>query len=136
MRDDNINHPWPFPQVLADEILSLRVSPEGIGLDQACINQKDGEENSNLISSMDIIYSSARRLVIVLEDVVLSEGHVQLVRRHTDTLLSSNSEMLSETPDLPIDFMHKLPEHSGLRGLGAFMNFKQLDTTCLTEPQL
>ncbi len=57
---------------MADAILSLRTSgDEGVWLDKLCINQSDESEKAIAIGAMDVVYRSARRLVILLEDVQL-----------------------------------------------------------------
>jgi Heterokaryon incompatibility protein (HET) len=57
---------------MADAVLSLRTSgDEGVWLDKLCINQSDEREKAVAIGAMDVVYRSARRLVILLEDVQL-----------------------------------------------------------------
>lgn len=61
-------------------ILRLRQSDEeGIWIDQLCIRQDDEKEKQEAISSMDLIYQSARLVLIVLEDICLSEADVKVV---------------------------------------------------------
>lgn len=57
---------------MADAVLSLRTSgDEGVWLDKLCINQSDESEKVIAVGAMDVVYRSARRLVILLKDVQL-----------------------------------------------------------------
>jgi hypothetical protein len=51
----------------------LRASEEGIWLDQLCINQENEMDKKIHVGAMDMIYRSARRVVILLEDIQLTE---------------------------------------------------------------
>ena len=54
--------------------MAHRQSPaEGVRLAQPCINQADDAEKEVSIGSMGILYRSAHRLVILLEDIQLIE---------------------------------------------------------------
>ncbi|KAK4184207.1 heterokaryon incompatibility protein-domain-containing protein [Podospora australis] len=64
---------WEISVPMMQAVLDLRtLSNEGIWLDKLCINQKDTDDKTLHIASMDTIYRSARRLVILLEDVQLT----------------------------------------------------------------
>ena len=64
---------WEVSKPMVDAIMGLRQSPdEGVWLDKLCINQGDEGEKRVHIGAMDTIYKSARRMVILLEDVQLS----------------------------------------------------------------
>jgi Heterokaryon incompatibility protein (HET) len=65
---------WKISQSMANAVLSLRSPDEGVWLDKLCINQSDDSEKAVAIGSMDIVYRSARRLLILLEDVQLDAG--------------------------------------------------------------
>ena len=60
---------------MVNKILSLRgPENEGVWLDKLCIDQNENEDEKKIaIGSMDVIYRSARRLLILLEDVQLNE---------------------------------------------------------------
>ncbi|KKY37907.1 hypothetical protein UCDDA912_g02124 [Diaporthe ampelina] len=74
---------WPVGPRFADAILGLRGHPrEGVWMDQICVNQKDDQEKQRAIACMDIIYRSCRRLVVLLEDVELTDDEVALCRRY------------------------------------------------------
>src|SRR5947207_2470154 len=65
---------WEISKPMVDKILSLRgPENEGVWLDKLCIDQKNKDEKKTAIGSMDVIYRSARRLLILLEDVQLNE---------------------------------------------------------------
>ncbi|KAM7196279.1 Heterokaryon incompatibility protein (HET) domain containing protein [Naviculisporaceae sp. PSN 640] len=64
---------WEISKPMVDAFMGLRQSPdEGVWLDKLCINQEDESDKREHIAAMDIIYKSARRLIILLEDVQLS----------------------------------------------------------------
>lgn len=46
---------------------------EGVWLDKLCINQNSAEDKDVHIGAMDIIYRSARRVIILLEDIQLTQ---------------------------------------------------------------
>lgn len=74
-----IAYPWPILGRFAEALLKERGHPrEGIWMDQLCINQDDDAEKQRAIAAMDIIYKSCRRLVVLLEDVELSEDEVRI----------------------------------------------------------
>ncbi len=65
---------WPISPAMVDAIMALRQSPaEGVWLDQLCINQADDVKKEHAVGAMDILYRSARRLIILLEDIQLTE---------------------------------------------------------------
>lgn len=74
---------WPIGKRFADAILGLRGHPrEGIWMDQICMDQNDDHEKQRAIACMDIIYKSCRRLVVLLEDVELTNDEVALCKRY------------------------------------------------------
>ena len=65
---------WEISAPMVNAVMSLRESQdEGVWLDKLCINQQDSMEKKVQVGAMDFIYRSARRVVILLEDVQLSE---------------------------------------------------------------
>ncbi|KAL2135132.1 hypothetical protein VTI74DRAFT_9725 [Chaetomium olivicolor] len=66
---------WEISQSMMDAIMALRQAPdEGVWLDKLCINQSDLADKTAHIASMDLIYRSARRIVILLEDIQLDKA--------------------------------------------------------------
>jgi hypothetical protein len=65
---------WEISQPMANFVLSQTCPDEGVWLDKLCIKQSDESEKVVAVGAMDIIYRSARRLLILLEDVQLDEG--------------------------------------------------------------
>ncbi|KFA70164.1 hypothetical protein S40285_08170 [Stachybotrys chlorohalonatus IBT 40285] len=73
---------WEVSQAMVDATMALRehaaggeeADEEGVWLDKVCINQSDDSEKQVHIGAMDIIYRSARRVIILLEDVQLTEA--------------------------------------------------------------
>ncbi|KAF2495744.1 hypothetical protein BU16DRAFT_560610 [Lophium mytilinum] len=75
--------PWPISIAMVQRILELRAhADEGIWIDALCIDQKNNEEKKIAIGSMDIIYNSARQILILLEDIILSKEEELFIRRH------------------------------------------------------
>lgn len=74
---------WPIGKRFADAILELRGHRrEGIWMDQICMEQDNNDEKQRTIACMDVIYKSCRRLVVLLEDVELTDDEVALCRRY------------------------------------------------------
>jgi hypothetical protein len=68
---------WKISLPMVHAIMGHRQSAdEGIWMDQLCINQDDAEDKITHIGAMNIIYRSARRVVILLEDVDLTGDEV------------------------------------------------------------
>ncbi|KAL8668984.1 MAG: hypothetical protein Q9168_006406 [Polycauliona sp. 1 TL-2023] len=71
---------WPIsPAMLRGLIDQRQNDEEGIWIDAVCINQNDPVEKMRAIGSIDMIYKSARRLVVVLEDVILTDSEIRLL---------------------------------------------------------
>ncbi|OHF00893.1 hypothetical protein CORC01_03721 [Colletotrichum orchidophilum] len=70
---------WPVGKRFANAIFELRGHPrEGIWIDQVCINQSDEFEQQRAIASMDVVYKSCRKLVVLLEDVELTNDEAEM----------------------------------------------------------
>lgn len=72
---------WPISKTMFQALLDMRqTTSEGIWIDAISINQADDHERVVAIEAMNVIYKSARLVVIVLEDVEISsyeEGIIQ-----------------------------------------------------------
>ncbi|RYO99079.1 hypothetical protein DL766_007913 [Monosporascus sp. MC13-8B] len=67
----------------ADAVLRERGHPrEGIWMDQLCIRQEDEDEKRSAIAAMDIIYKSCRKVLVLLEDVVLTEDEIGICAKY------------------------------------------------------
>jgi hypothetical protein len=65
---------WEVSMPMIKAVMGLRSDPnEGVWLDKLCINQKNTREKKVHIGAMDTIYRSARRVIILLEDVQFTE---------------------------------------------------------------
>jgi hypothetical protein len=94
---------WPIGKRFADAILGLRGHPrEGVWIDQVCINQGDKDEKQRAIACMDIIYKSCRRLVVLLEDVELTDEEVALCGRYDVPDLRGHIAAKPAEADIPI----------------------------------
>ena len=71
---------WPISTPMVHGLLNQRKSPdEGVWIDQCCINQRNPSDKQLIIGSMDLIYRSARMVVVLLEDVSISEAEEALL---------------------------------------------------------
>ena len=60
----------PISKHMFQAVLEQRSNPnEGIWIDSLCINQQDVDEKKYAVGSMDIVYKSARLVIIILEDI-------------------------------------------------------------------
>jgi hypothetical protein len=70
---------WPFSKPFVDAILGDKDHPrEGIWIDQVCIDQSDSIDKQKSVAAMDVIYRSCIRLLVLLEDVTLTEEEARL----------------------------------------------------------
>lgn len=82
------NPPLPLTVEMFDALKTLRKSDdEGIWIDQICIKQSDEVEKQCVIASMDLVYSSARKVVVVLEDIFITEEEHQTFQDWTDAVV-------------------------------------------------
>ncbi|KAK4096390.1 hypothetical protein N658DRAFT_362154 [Parathielavia hyrcaniae] len=65
---------WEVSKPMMEAVMGLRKAGEGVWIDKLCINQDDPADKTTHIGVMDAIYHSARRIVILLEDVQLDKG--------------------------------------------------------------
>ncbi len=73
---------WPISTAMVHGLLNQRESSgEGVWIDQCCINQADPLDKQLTISSMDLIYKCARKVVVILEDVSISEAEEVLLQK-------------------------------------------------------
>ncbi len=71
---DSSRHPLPIPPLLFAALTKeLKSDLEGIWCDQICIDQDDNEEKALSIGMMDMVYREARRTVVALADIEISE---------------------------------------------------------------
>jgi hypothetical protein len=74
---------WPIKKSMVDAILAEKDHPRvGIWIDQICIDQSSALEKQHSIAAMDIIYRSCMRVIVLLEDVLLTEPEVELVQKY------------------------------------------------------
>ncbi len=76
---------WGMSLLMVKKILECRNSKEeGIWIDTVCIDQENEEEKAIAIGSMDYIYRSCRRLVVVLEDIQLTQVEQDMGIKYAD----------------------------------------------------
>jgi hypothetical protein len=77
--------PTPVSKKMFVALSTIRSSEEeGLWIDQLCINQNDEAEKQVAVASMDILYKSARMVLIVLEDIVFNSEELEIWDRCTD----------------------------------------------------
>lgn len=92
---------YPISDDLFFALSQQRLYPgEGIWIDQLCINQDDEKEKAVAIASMDIIYKSARLVVVVLEDIWISQSEEDVLRALIDLYRKKALLDLSTKPEL------------------------------------
>ena len=75
----------PTSPFLFQAVLEERQTPEeGLWLDQASIRQADAQEKETTVGAMDLIYKSARAVVVAIEDIEISQPEAQLLEAYCD----------------------------------------------------
>ena len=93
---------WPISPVMVKGLLAQRESDnEGIWIDQRCIKQSDEEEKMLAIACMDMVYKSARKVVVVLEDITLTRQQKSLVEYLIENQEAPESDWAIFENDLP-----------------------------------
>lgn len=65
---------WEISRPMVDAVMDMRNGAnEGVWLDKLCINQNDPQDKMMHIGAMDIVYRSPRRIIILLEDIQLTD---------------------------------------------------------------
>ena len=96
---------WPISEQMLRRIVQLRHRNEGIWIDALCIDQDNDAEQREAIAAMDLIYRSARMVIILLEDVWLSQQEEKII----EWVLEDGCDDASwEEPD-PEDFPDFIP---------------------------
>ena len=91
-------------------LLNQRVSStEGVWIDQCCIRQNDDFEKGLAIGCMDLIYKSARRVVVALEDINgISDEQEILLQGLFTKYDSDNWRPLSKDLDTLLDILIRI----------------------------
>jgi hypothetical protein len=101
--------PWKIQQVFVNDLLAIRQSvDEGIWIDQPCIDQKNEEEKKMAVGVMDIIYRSARQLIIILEDVEIPDEEGEIVNRYWDAKRRGHPSQEWDVPENDLKLMKSL----------------------------
>lgn len=70
---------------MVDAVMGCRENErEGVWIDRFCVNQNDDRDKTTHIGVMDVIYKSARRMIIVLEDVQLSADEASIAMLYVE----------------------------------------------------
>ena len=81
-------------------VVQLLERNEGLWTDQCCINQGDPTEKAAAISSMDIVYQSAARVFIVIQDIELTVDEWDLFLAASDPSAGPHAYSNTETIQL------------------------------------
>ena len=76
----------PLTPVMWNAFLKQRLSPtEPYWIDSLCITQTLGHEKTFAIGAMDYVYRAARKVIVVLEDIAISELEMGAILRYAET---------------------------------------------------
>ena len=81
--EDKWHRPLPTSTIMFQAVLEeLESQEEGLWLDQICINQDDQMEKTITIGAMDLIYKSARAVVVALDDIEISRAEASVLEAY------------------------------------------------------
>ncbi|SMY21196.1 unnamed protein product [Zymoseptoria tritici ST99CH_1A5] len=63
---------------------------EGLWIDQICIKQESDFERTVSMSAMDMVYRSARRVIVALDDIELDSFEGEILQKHMDEYNAMN----------------------------------------------
>jgi len=73
----------PLEKEMLQAVWEERISDhEGLWIDQICIDQDSNEEKTISMSAMDMVYRSARLVVVALDDLELKEREGNVLKNH------------------------------------------------------
>ena len=82
-RETHQLHPFPVSPVMFKALLDeSRSADEGIWVDQLCVAQEDEAEKAATIAALDVIYKSARLVIICLEDIEVNDTEEVKLRKY------------------------------------------------------
>jgi curved DNA-binding protein CbpA len=74
----------PLDREIFQAVVEERHAGEGLWIDQICIKQGCREETMVSMSAMDMVYRSARLVVVALDDIILDPQEAKLLQEHMD----------------------------------------------------
>ncbi|KAK1094538.1 hypothetical protein LTR48_000087 [Friedmanniomyces endolithicus] len=74
----------PLDDEMFQAVWDERVANEGVWIDQICIKQESREETTTSMSAMDMVYRSARLVVVALDDIELNADERGVLERHME----------------------------------------------------
>ncbi|KAK0281476.1 hypothetical protein LTR35_000811 [Friedmanniomyces endolithicus] len=74
----------PLDDEMFQAVWDERVANEGVWIDQICIKQESREETTTSMSAMDMVYRSARLVVVALDDIELNADERCVLERHME----------------------------------------------------
>lgn len=78
----------PLETEIFQAVWEERLENEGLWIDQICIKQDDREETTISMSAMDMVYRSARLVVVALDDIELEAHEGELLQGHMNEFAS------------------------------------------------
>lgn len=104
-REERPYYPLPISPALFQALLAERRSEtEGIWCDQICIDQDNESEKTVTISAIDVLYRSARAVVVALDDIEINSEEQQFLRNYSRSersLGSPQRELFDPDEGLP-----------------------------------
>ncbi|MCJ1425625.1 hypothetical protein MMC29_003525 [Sticta canariensis] len=94
----------PLTPAMWSAFLAQAQDDECFWVDQLCINQFSESEKTTAVASMDLIYQSARKVVIALEDVAISPADSDLLFKHVNEECSWNKISENDRTKLSLAF--------------------------------
>jgi heterokaryon incompatibility protein (HET) len=92
LKSESEKHKHPISQKLWNAFNLMRNGDdEAVWVDQLCIDQGNSKEKHNAIAEMDLVYGSARQVVVALEDITISRQAVRLWNRAARKLQAVDS---------------------------------------------
>jgi len=92
-----------FQKMLAAVSLVRKDDSEGVWIDRLCIDQANSAEKRIAIACMDIIYNSARLVIIVLEDIELSRDELRVWRMLREKRCAAREQNPNNRFVVPLD---------------------------------
>lgn len=94
----------PLTPAMWSAFLAQAQDDECFWVDQLCINQFSESEKTTAVASMDLIYQSARKVVIALEDVAISSADSDLLVIYVNGECSWNQTSENDRTKLALAF--------------------------------
>lgn len=96
----------PLTSAMWAAFLAQLQEHESFWIDQLCISQSSESEKTAAVGSMDLVYQSARKVVVALEDIALSTVDADLMLKYASIEFPSSGLLESERDQLAVAFFN------------------------------